>query len=266
MPSASQHTASAAMQPSQPLPPPPLVPTTHTHFSQSVGSLPFEFRTAAARVPEKLTCVVCGDVLYQPVLLVSCLHSFCGHCAKLRLRAVWECPTCHRAPQLVQPNWPLDNEVAAFLRQYPVRERSPSEKLAIERFYVPGEALLPPARAATVQPSPAAFQPPFVTEAQRTVLVAERAPAPVPAYASALGQRPPKPPAELDGRPVPVCMPDIFALASREILHFQVKVSEIYFLSRIYEFLTPYELAFLLTVSVTLLRAIPSKRSGSLRD
>ncbi len=126
---------------------------------------------------------MCRDVLYQPVLLVQCLHSFCGHCAKRRLAGRWACPVCHEPPQLVRQNWTLYGKTEAFLRQYPVRERPPREKQYIARFYIRGETLRPPAVAAAppaaelaCNPTPAATPTPVVSSvrARRPVDVEHR--------------------------------------------------------------------------------------------
>jgi hypothetical protein len=180
--SASGRTAAASLA-SRALPrslsslSPPL-PVSHTTFSLSVDSMPVEVRKAAAVAPEKYTCSECGDVFYQPLLLVGCLHTFCGHCAKKRLDVAWECPTCHRAPQLTQPNWPKAEEVDAFLRKCPVRDRSPSEKIEISSYYNPEEPLLPPGQAAVAARRSAKSHPPsFDPESRRLVAGAELAPA-----------------------------------------------------------------------------------------
>ena len=31
---------------------------------------------------KELTCSICTDILYQPLTLLDCLHTFCGSCLK----------------------------------------------------------------------------------------------------------------------------------------------------------------------------------------
>lgn len=204
-PSASRPNAAVRMPPRSPpsLSPPQIV--SYNHSSRSAVSLTFPWREAAAPVPDRLKCTVCREVLFQPVRFIECQHSFCGHCAKQELLKSTKCPTCHVVPLETRRNTSLDGEIATFLHEFPLRERTARQKREISFFYTPGEPLLPPAKVGEGAPrSPRAQPSSLVPGLQRVEASVERAPSLAQISAAAPTPVDATPRIELDGREIQV--------------------------------------------------------------
>ncbi|KAH0556486.1 hypothetical protein GP486_005613 [Trichoglossum hirsutum] len=99
-------------------------------------------------------------ILYQPLTLLDCLHTFCGFCLKQWFE--WQtahstsprsfsCPSCRAPVRETKPNATVTTLLDMFMQANPNRMRSDSEKKDIAKNYKPGDAVLP--RIPTIQPS-----------------------------------------------------------------------------------------------------------------
>src|ERR1700745_2092570 len=91
---------------------------------------------------KELVCFICTEVLYQPLTLIDCLHTFCGSCLKewvshqYRKAAhahtpptnPYTCPTCRATVKDVQHNAMINTLLEMFLAANPGKDRSAEEK------------------------------------------------------------------------------------------------------------------------------------------
>ncbi|KAI9882470.1 MAG: hypothetical protein M1823_005787 [Watsoniomyces obsoletus] len=100
-----------------------------------------------------LTCSICTEVLYQPLTLIDCLHSFCGACLKewfslqarhARVANPYTCPSCRASVLGTKPNALVTSILEDYLRANPTRQKSDEEKAEVAKNYTPGEAILRP--------------------------------------------------------------------------------------------------------------------------
>ena len=104
----------------------------------------------ALRLEEELICIICRELLYQPVTLIYCLHSFCGSCLlRYLLRqhryvvrsstaaapGPYHCPICSTLINCISRNATLSNFLDAFLGANPERMRCMGEKEEILLWY-----------------------------------------------------------------------------------------------------------------------------------
>jgi hypothetical protein len=106
---------------------------------------------------KELVCFICTEVLYQPLTLIDCLHTFCGSCLKewfshQHRKAShshtppahpYTCPTCRATVKDVQHNAMINTLLEMFLAAHPDKNRSAEEKAEMARVYKPGENILP---------------------------------------------------------------------------------------------------------------------------
>ncbi|KAL9129583.1 MAG: hypothetical protein Q9217_002003 [Psora testacea] len=102
---------------------------------------------------KELTCSICTEVLYQPLTLLDCLHTFCGSCLKawFSLQASqansrhnpFTCPSCRAPVRETRPNATVTTLLEMYLQANPGRARSEKEKEETKRAYTPGENVLP---------------------------------------------------------------------------------------------------------------------------
>lgn len=112
---------------------------------------------------DQLTCAVCTDILYQPLTLLDCLHTFCGSCLKEwfrwqaekelasrqrdRTRAAnvnpYTCPSCRASVRETRPNATVTTLLDMYTQANPGRIKSEDERREAERAYKPGEFILP---------------------------------------------------------------------------------------------------------------------------
>lgn len=72
---------------------------------------------------KELMCGICQDILYRPVALQPCMHSFCGACFAEWMKRKTECPGCRQAVRVVSRNHALANIVASYLVAHPDKKR-----------------------------------------------------------------------------------------------------------------------------------------------
>ncbi|KAI5254600.1 hypothetical protein E4T42_02322 [Aureobasidium subglaciale] len=100
---------------------------------------------------KELSCSICTDVLYRPLTLLDCLHTFCGSC--LREWFAWQassrghvysCPACRAAVRDTRPNATLTTLLEMFLQAHPDKGKTAQDKLVMDKTYKPGDDVIPP--------------------------------------------------------------------------------------------------------------------------
>ncbi|OKL62625.1 hypothetical protein UA08_01248 [Talaromyces atroroseus] len=103
---------------------------------------------------KELVCSICTELLYQPLTLLDCLHTFCGSCLKewfswqaVRSRssssaARFTCPACRATVRDTRPNATVTTLLDMVLQASPERDRTAEEKEEIAKKYKPGDQLL----------------------------------------------------------------------------------------------------------------------------
>ncbi|KAF4314224.1 putative ring finger domain-containing protein [Botryosphaeria dothidea] len=104
---------------------------------------------------KELSCSICTDVLYQPLTLLDCLHTFCGACLKewfswqaqsATTTHPYTCPSCRASVRATQPNATVTTLLDMFLQANPSRGKSEQEKEDMRKIYKPGDNVLPKLR------------------------------------------------------------------------------------------------------------------------
>ncbi|KAK8159202.1 hypothetical protein IWX90DRAFT_389913 [Phyllosticta citrichinensis] len=104
---------------------------------------------------KELSCSICTDVLYQPLTLLDCLHTFCGACLKEWFS--WQaqsatslhpytCPSCRASVRATQPNATVTTLLDMFLQTNPGRGKTEREKDDMRKVYKPGDNVMPKLR------------------------------------------------------------------------------------------------------------------------
>ena len=101
----------------------------------------------------ELTCSICTEVLYQPLTLLDCLHTFCGSCLKVWF--VWQasqvsdaqinpytCPSCRATVRGTRPDAKITTLLEMFLQANPSKAKTDEEKKSVQENYKPGEDIL----------------------------------------------------------------------------------------------------------------------------
>ncbi|KAJ5679248.1 hypothetical protein N7462_007492 [Penicillium macrosclerotiorum] len=109
-----------------------------------------------ADLEKELGCSICTELLYQPLTLLDCLHTFCGSCLKEWFTAQggrrrpsgtsprFTCPSCRAEVRGTRPNATVTTLLDMVLLAHPDRARSTEEKEEIARRYTPGASVFPP--------------------------------------------------------------------------------------------------------------------------
>ncbi|KAF5010543.1 hypothetical protein FDECE_3285 [Fusarium decemcellulare] len=109
---------------------------------------------------KELTCSICAELLYQPLTLLDCLHTFCGACLKewFSFKAaaaerspnpsapgtnIFTCPSCRAAVRDTRHNATVVTLLDMFVAANPDKERSPAEKEEMAKKYKPGDQVMP---------------------------------------------------------------------------------------------------------------------------
>ncbi|KAE8375373.1 hypothetical protein BDV26DRAFT_268002 [Aspergillus bertholletiae] len=103
---------------------------------------------------KELVCSICTELLYQPLTLLDCLHTFCGSCLKewfstqaSRRRPSssvrFTCPSCRAVVRETRPNATVTTLLDMVLTANPDRARPEAEKEEIAQRYKPGQSIFP---------------------------------------------------------------------------------------------------------------------------
>ncbi|KAK5127856.1 hypothetical protein LTR85_004973 [Meristemomyces frigidus] len=105
---------------------------------------------------KELTCSICTDILYQPLTLLDCLHTFCGSCLRewfafqakaaasnRRTANPCTCPSCREAVRGTKADWRLTTLLEGYLKANPDRAKSDEEKEEMRKHYKPGDNVIP---------------------------------------------------------------------------------------------------------------------------
>ncbi|KAG2413547.1 hypothetical protein HFD88_002736 [Aspergillus terreus] len=100
---------------------------------------------------KELTCSICTELLYQPLTLLDCLHTYCGSCLKewfstqashRRSSSVrYTCPSCRAVVRETRPNATVTTLLDMVLAANPERNKSTAEKEEIAQRYKHGEGV-----------------------------------------------------------------------------------------------------------------------------
>ncbi|KAF2215371.1 hypothetical protein CERZMDRAFT_36103 [Cercospora zeae-maydis SCOH1-5] len=108
---------------------------------------------------KELTCSICTDILYQPLTLLDCLHTFCGGCVKewfawqatnavssnKRLVAPpYTCPSCRESVRGTKADWRSTALLEGFLKANPSKGKTEEDKADMRQHYKPGDDVIPP--------------------------------------------------------------------------------------------------------------------------
>ena len=110
-------------------------------------------RAGLLDLEKELNCSICTEVLYQPLTLLDCLHTFCGSCLKLWF--AWQasqsasitCPSCRAVVRGTRPDAKITTLLEMFLQANPDKKKSEEEKKDIASKYTSGEDVMPKERA-----------------------------------------------------------------------------------------------------------------------
>ncbi|GAB7348753.1 hypothetical protein MBLNU459_g7485t1 [Dothideomycetes sp. NU459] len=101
----------------------------------------------------ELSCSICTDVLFHPLTLLDCLHTFCGSCLKewfawqassATTRHPYTCPACRATVRGTRPNATVTTLLDMFLKAHPERGKSLEDRQEMEKAYTPGDDVIPP--------------------------------------------------------------------------------------------------------------------------
>ncbi|PBP20254.1 RING finger domain protein [Diplocarpon rosae] len=109
---------------------------------------------------QELRCSICAEVLYQPLTLLDCLHTFCGSCLKEWFQfqldssrnasnslpagtTPYTCPSCRAPVRDTKHNATVTTLLDMFLAANPEKDRTGTEKEALGVRYAPGDDVLP---------------------------------------------------------------------------------------------------------------------------
>ncbi|CAD6440040.1 2624a4b6-1557-4374-bb46-8b2d61a489bf [Sclerotinia trifoliorum] len=109
---------------------------------------------------KELTCSICTEVLYQPLTLLDCLHTFCGSCLKewfsWQLVSVqnaqtpippggtpYTCPSCRAPVRDTKHSSTIATLLEMFLARSPEKARTAEEKEEVATKYKVGDEVLP---------------------------------------------------------------------------------------------------------------------------
>ena len=136
------------------------------HTPSSAAQKPAIASTGLVDLEKELSCSICTDILYQPLTLLDCLHTFCGSCLKewfswQRQRAdqeheriqhtrpqrrprpyAYTCPSCRAVVRETRPNATVTTLLDMYLSANPDRQKGDAEKQEISNVYRPGDAVL----------------------------------------------------------------------------------------------------------------------------
>ncbi|KAK3375501.1 hypothetical protein B0H63DRAFT_438931 [Podospora didyma] len=115
---------------------------------------------AAVNLETELTCSICTDLLYQPLTLLDCLHTFCGACLKewfhwqaIRAEsaptppspdaAVFTCPSCRERVRDTRHDARVTTLLEMFIALNPEKAKSDADREEMDKKFKKGEKILP---------------------------------------------------------------------------------------------------------------------------
>ncbi|KAJ4170067.1 hypothetical protein NW754_006208 [Fusarium falciforme] len=115
---------------------------------------------AGLDLEKELTCSICTELLYRPLTLLDCLHTFCGACLKewFSFQAttaerspnppvpganIFTCPSCRAAVRDTAHNATVVTLLDMYIAANPDKDRSAAEKEEMAKKYKPGDQVLP---------------------------------------------------------------------------------------------------------------------------
>ncbi|KAJ1335323.1 E3 ubiquitin-protein ligase CHFR [Microdochium nivale] len=110
---------------------------------------------------KELTCSICTEILYQPLTLLDCLHTFCGSCVKdwfgwqltnaeaspnrgaRRKADIFTCPSCRASVRDTRHSATFATLIDMFLSANPDKAKSEQDKEEMRAKYKTGDQVLP---------------------------------------------------------------------------------------------------------------------------
>ncbi|KAH8690121.1 SH3 domain protein [Talaromyces proteolyticus] len=120
----------------------------------TTGAQPGASTPGLGELEKELVCSICTELLYQPLTLLDCLHTFCGSCLKewfswqaVRPRTSssaprFTCPSCRAGVRATRPNATVTSLLDMVLKVNPGHARSAQDKEEIAKKYKPGDSVL----------------------------------------------------------------------------------------------------------------------------
>ncbi|KAL0931921.1 RING finger domain-containing protein [Colletotrichum truncatum] len=113
---------------------------------------------------KELTCSICTELLYQPLTLLDCLHTYCGACLKDWFsfqsqqvenspnppspgKNIFTCPSCRASVRDTRHNATVATLLDMFVAANPDRKRSEADMEEMAKKYKPGDKVLPRIRS-----------------------------------------------------------------------------------------------------------------------
>ncbi|KAL1880693.1 hypothetical protein Daus18300_001307 [Diaporthe australafricana] len=114
----------------------------------------------ALDLEKELTCSICTELLYHPLTLLDCLHTFCGACLKDWFNwqahavengpdlpapgaSVFTCPSCRAPVRDTRHNATVASLLDMVLGAHPEKAKPDAEKEEMDAKYRPGDSVLP---------------------------------------------------------------------------------------------------------------------------
>ncbi|GAW19276.1 hypothetical protein ANO14919_087620 [Xylariales sp. No.14919] len=112
---------------------------------------------------KELNCSICTELLFQPLTLLDCLHTFCGSCLKDWFEwqkthaessrtpptsgaTIFTCPSCRAHVRDTRRNATVTSLLDIFLASNPDKVKSEAEQEELRQKYRPGDNVLPQVR------------------------------------------------------------------------------------------------------------------------
>ncbi|KOS18050.1 E3 ubiquitin-protein ligase CHFR [Escovopsis weberi] len=119
-----------------------------------------ESRKPSVDLGKELTCSICTELLYQPLTLLDCLHTYCGACLKewFKFQAakaarapvpptpdtvIFSCPSCRSRVRDTKHNATVVTLLDMYIAANPTRDRTDDDKQEMAAKYKPGDQVLP---------------------------------------------------------------------------------------------------------------------------
>lgn len=119
-----------------------------------------------ADLEKELTCSICTELLYQPLTLLDCLHTFCGSCLAewfsfqhqtyqtnpnppllASITSLYTCPSCRGSVRDTKHNAIVKTLLEIYVQSHPEKKKNPLEASEIAKKYNPGDRVMPKVKA-----------------------------------------------------------------------------------------------------------------------